>query len=185
MTLTAAFRCGKTALKAHIFLTGEVQTGKSTIIRCALHETGRRAGGFFTLTGKPQADGRAGVYLLAPGDGEDAMTPENCVGVRTGCGIGFTPFPEVFERRGTELIKRAEGCQVIVMDELGLMEEGAPAFQKTVLDCLLGETPVIGVIKPKQSKFLDAVRNSSRADVITVTPENRDCVLRDVIAYLK
>lgn len=166
-------------------MTGEVQVGKSTIIRRALYETGKSAGGFFTFTGKPRADGSAEVYLLAPDDGEETLAPESCVGVRTGRGLGFTALPEVFDRRGTELIKRAAGRQIIVMDELGLMEEDAPIFKKAVLDCIFGEKQVIGVIKPKKSEFLDAVRCNPRVTVITVTEENRESVLRCVIEFFK
>ncbi len=59
------------------------------------------------------------------------------------------------------------------MDELGFLESEAFAFQKKSLEILDGDTPVIGVIKPRSSDFLDLVRKHPRVEILEVTPENR------------
>ena len=48
----------------HVFLTGPVQIGKSTLIAAALEQLRpERLGGFRTVSAKPEADGSRPVYL--------------------------------------------------------------------------------------------------------------------------
>lgn len=48
----------------HVFLTGPVQIGKSTLIAAALDAIEpERLGGFRTVSAKPEADGSRPVYL--------------------------------------------------------------------------------------------------------------------------
>ena len=48
----------------HVFLTGPVQIGKSTLIAAALEQLRpERLGGFRTISAKPEADGSRPVYL--------------------------------------------------------------------------------------------------------------------------
>ena len=48
----------------HVFLTGPVQIGKSTLIAAALDALQpERLGGFRTVSAKPEADGSRPVYL--------------------------------------------------------------------------------------------------------------------------
>jgi nucleoside-triphosphatase len=61
----------------------------------------------------------------------------------------------------------------IVMDELGFLETGAPRFQAAVMDCLDGDVPILGVIKPDRTPFLDRVRAHKAVHLIEVTLENR------------
>lgn len=51
----------------HVFLTGPVQIGKSTLIAAALDALQpERLGGFRTVSAKPEADGSRPVYLHPP-----------------------------------------------------------------------------------------------------------------------
>ena len=51
--------------------------------------------------------------------------------------------PEVFDTLGAQLIKSAPEGGIILMDELGFLENDARAFQSTVMRALDGETPAV------------------------------------------
>ncbi len=76
--------------------------------------------------------------------------------------------PEAFERVGVSAVRRAiKDSRVVVMDELGRFELGAPAFLEAVREALDSQVPVIGVLKAESNQFLDAVR--ARRDTVCVT----------------
>lgn len=153
----------------HIFLTGAVGVGKSTILRQWLSAHPEvKIGGFRTVCGEA---GDMGVYLL-PADSPDTPHPAaNLVGIRRlgGCA-------EVFDRLGTAMLKQ-DDCDLVLMDELGFLESNAELFKCRVLELLDGETQVLGVLKAKSTPFLDAVQSHPKVRVLGVTEENREEVL--------
>lgn len=151
------------------FLTGAVQTGKSTAIRAFLcANPSLRPGGFLTVS--VPADAGFDVFIVPPGWTADDLTPESLVGRRMG---RRESRPEGFDRRGCELLSRS-GYDLILMDELGRMELGAHDFRAAVMAALDGDTPVLGVIKPEHNAFLDGVRAHGGVEVFPLTLENRN-----------
>ncbi|MBR4869427.1 MAG: hypothetical protein IKU12_01455, partial [Oscillospiraceae bacterium] len=57
----------------------------------------------------------------------------------------------------------------------------SPVFQAAVLSALEGPLPVLGVIKPRSTPFLDAVRSHPKVRVLEVTPETRDALLQQLL----
>ena len=110
----------------HLLLTGEVQVGKSTLIRRLLEaHPGWRVGGFQTVT---RWAGRQGsVHMIPACAGQEACTADNCVGLRNLDVKRPVSYPEVFDRVGPGLL-RPEGADLLLMDELGTMERQSPAF---------------------------------------------------------
>lgn len=162
----------------HLFLTGDIQVGKSTLLnRLLVRHPDWQVGGFRTVTRYgdiPNAIG--GVYLLPANGAWERYDADNRIGIRWGSSSSrpFDAFPSIFESKGISLLEYTEGCDVIWMDELGKMENHAPTFCRRVLDLLDGSIPVWGVIKPIATPLLDAVRNHPNTKVIPVTPENRN-----------
>lgn len=165
----------------HLFLTGEVQVGKSTLIqRLLAAHPDWQAGGFRTVT---RWQGRQGsVHLIPARAGMEACTADNCVGLRDLVVMRPVSRPEAFDRIGPELL-RPGWADLLLMDELGTMERQAQAFCGAVLGALDGSLPVLGVIKPRSSALLDAVRAHPRVRVVTVTRENRDELLSSLEAW--
>ena len=165
--------------KRHIFLTGEKQVGKSTIIRRFLEVTGllpEKLGGFRSEN-RPESDDRLSVYLVSPA-GTEELNRENRIMIRSP-GIReqrYHPeiFPEVFENKGVELLRSDGSESLILMDELGFAEEEAPSFQKAVLETLDGPVPVLGVLRQGPGEFLNQVASHPLVSVIRVTEENRE-----------
>lgn len=170
-------------MKLHTFLTGEIQTGKSTLIRRWLEAHPRlRTGGFRTVRGPRQADGSDCVHII-PAVGQAALTEENCVIRRRGVypERRLDVFTDVFDTVGTSLLQDAPECDVVVMDEIGFSEDGALDFRYRVLEVLAGKTPVIGVVRDRPGVLADAVRRQPGVRIITVTAQNRDAVLAELL----
>ena len=167
-----------------ILLTREVQVGTSTIIRKVTERhPDWKIGGFVTVKAPKGAqipqnwpEGQEflpdAVYICRAG--KPLFSSE--FGVVGDCGeFGFPKgFPEVFDRVGKRLAEDTSGCHLILMDELGFMENEAELFQEAVIETLKSGVPVLGVVKKKSSPFLDRVRALAGVRIIEVTEENRD-----------
>ena len=74
----------------HIFLTGDVQVGKSTIIRKTLLALQLQAiGGFRSISVPDLPDGAMSVYLIPAGDEHPMMGDWNRVGIRKAADAGL------------------------------------------------------------------------------------------------
>ena len=150
------------------FLTGPVQSGKSTAIRrffCA--KSALRQGGFLTVS--IPTDAGFDVFIVPPVWTERDLTPEALVGRRGGV---YGKYPEHFNGRGCALLA-AQESDILLMDELGRMELEAHAFRAAVLAAIASGTPVLGVIKPEHNEFLDEVRAQKGVELFPLTIENR------------
>ena len=150
------------------FLTGAVQTGKSTAIRrflCA--NSAISAGGCLTVS--IPTDAGFDVFIVPPVWTPDDLTPDALVGRRGGI---YEKHPESFDGRGCALLAEKD-CGILLMDELGRMELDAHAFRAAVLAAVNSGTPVLGVIKPEHNAFLDEVRAQSGVELFPLTTENR------------
>jgi len=156
----------------HIVLWGQRGVGKSTLARRLLEDWTGPVRGFVTRSSPPDADGFRSIYLYAANDPTPVEHTRNRVG-RTNR-TEHTMWPEVFDGLGVELL-RAQPGSLILMDELGFLEQDAAAFRRAVLRCLDGSIPVLAVIKHKTHiPFLQEIRKHPRVQLYQVTEENRD-----------
>lgn len=169
-------------MQSHIFLTGDIQVGKSTIIRKVIPELGITPGGFRTSWGDLLPDGSAELFLLGM---DEAPSSDRIAARRFGSGRGMTAFPEIFDEVGSRLLAEASSSPLIIMDELGFIEKNAAEFQKAVLSTLNGFIPVLGVVRNMQTPFLDKVRSHPNVEVIIVTKENREEIFEQVLEVCK
>ena len=167
----------------HIFLTGDVQVGKSTIIRKTLLALQLQAiGGFRSISVPDLPDGAMSVYLIPAGDEHPMMGDWNRVGIRKGCGRGIEKIPEAFERAGVQALVDAENMPLILMDEVGRMESAAARFSERILALLDGSAPILGVVqKIADTKLTNAIRTHPNVHVLTVTKENREELAGEVL----
>jgi len=159
----------------HVFLTGPVRIGKSTVISRAIAGLPLGLlGGFRTVsmaTSLPQA--LAEAYIVPAWEPKPALDRRHLIGIRWGEGL-YTAFPNAFETGGLDILREQRPAHLLLMDELGFMEQQAPDFCLEVLTKLDETTPVLGVIKPQSGLLLDAVRQHPAVKVMEVTRENRD-----------
>ncbi len=161
----------------HVFLTGEVQVGKSTIIKRWLDATGLRADGFKTYW-QPAADGGTDLYIHP--FGTPIVSELNFLAAHRSDNRRWV-YEAAFEQAAESFMYDCGKKDIIIMDELGFMESRAMAFQRAVMDILDRGDPVLGVIKPRPVPFLDAIRARGDVETISVTRENRDEILQELV----
>ena len=142
----------------HIFLTGPLQSGKSTAIARYLAGRPEAPGGFRTHWDR--AGGHLALELLETGETLTVATMEP---------HGVRADRAAFDAAGERLLSAPAGRRSLL-----LLERCSPVFQRAVFTLLDGPTPVLGVLRRhEKSPFWGPV--SRRADVrlLPLTVENR------------
>ena len=167
--------------RKHIVLQGERGAGKSTLIRKLANSMQCTVGGYLTRAVLNPEKGYKEIYMVPASFLYDPGDPDTAASVHGKlCGIAMNgvkeAYPDVFDTYGTQLIRAASEKQLIVMDEIGFMEEKAERFQKAVLSAFGGTVPVIAAIKAKDisTPFLEAVRSHENVQLIELDETNRD-----------
>ena len=157
-----------------ILICGPRGVGKSTLIRRLTALYPGPVSGFVTKR-ETVADGEGlfPIYIhpAACPEARRQYGPENLIGR---CDSRRSVrYPEVFDRLGPPLLTSGG---LLVMDELGFLENDAHRFQAAVLAALDGSTPVLAAIKPKETDFLRRVRQHPCGEVFYITPESREAL---------
>jgi len=167
----------------HIFLQGPRNVGKSTVIRKTLDILTEREplklGGFFTW--KSGADDPYVYLQSARHSGEKEVY--RVAGFDENKG-GFVSYIEAFEKEGVRLIKESKDAELIVMDELGYLESGAPKFKKAVLDAVAGDIPIFGVLRLGDVPWHADIKSSPLVSLFDVNEKNRDTLPRELARML-
>ena len=167
----------------HIFLTGEVQCGKSTVIDRVLAQLNCAIGGFRSGFDEHRDQTDRWLYMW-----DVAFPPTRDEAHYV---VRFTSDrPEVllhrFDEIGSSALRRARetGAQLIVMDECGRFEGKAEDFKHEIFSALDGDIPVLGVVRQGYHGWLDDIRNHPKVTVLTVTEENRDDLPAQILTLL-
>ena len=172
-------------MKRHLLICGERGVGKSTLIRRLLAENRREVGGFVTrrLTTADE-NGFFPIHLYPASQREEERRNEKANLVGTCDSRSSIRHPEVFDGLGVRLIESAPRGGLILMDELGFLENDAAAFQAAVLRALDGDTPVLAAVKPKDTPFLRAVRGHRNAELVFIDAENRSVLAEQLLPHI-
>ena len=162
----------------HILICGDVGTGKSTLIEKLLFHNKRPVYGFITRKLAEDQNGISQVYIHAANAKTLRCTAENRIG--TCSSLGGHGNPEVFDTVGVRLLKAPPGG-VLLMDELGFMENEAYAFRAAVLHSLDGDIPVLAAVKDRDTPFLQAVRTHRNAKLYWITRGNRNALYEEIL----
>ena len=154
----------------HVFLTGAKRVGKSTVLRKVLSGYPGNIGGFFTVRTDGVFPGKFTVHLCPAGENA-APDTDNLLFV---CREADRSAAERFDRLGCKALGDRAGCSLLVMDEIGPTEAEAARFRRAVLDCLDGDTPVLGVLQAPADRFWPEVVSHPSVLVLEITEENRD-----------
>lgn len=158
----------------HVFLTGAIQSGKSTIIDKVIKKENYQVMGFRT-----RKDENNDVYMYAAGmDLEQARCEENKVGsFVSGSMTGFTGR---FNALGKKYLAFPEDMAcgkhstLIIMDEIGRLEKDAEEFRDAVLQVLDGEISVLGVVRQGLPGWCSMIADRNDVRIIEVRDENRE-----------
>lgn len=165
-----------TGLSRHLFLTGDKQVGKSTLLRRLIEARKLDCAGFetraFFLNGE-----RRGFTL----HGRIEMPPyqNDCICCARIEEKRAVPVLPVFEENGVLILKRslASPAPFLLMDELGRLEREASGFIVQIEACLDADKRVLGVLQKCNSAHVARIAQRADVTVLTVTPENRDELL--------
>lgn len=179
----------------NIFLTGERNVGKTTIINKSITSLrtkwqnrkgiSLKVGGFQTFEGEEFSQGKSYVYLKSAEGFLDSRFSSAKIALRDKSSFSFKVYTEVFDEEGTFTLNKSTSSDIIIMDELGFMEKDAKVFQRRVMEILDGDIPVLGVVKLKSNDFLDRVRVHPNVNVITVTEGDRNEKLQEVQSLIE
>jgi nucleoside-triphosphatase len=159
----------------NIFLTGNIQVGKSTILNSFLTNYSGAIGGFQTKPHFTSENER--VYVLKSMNSFSKIKEDDkLICFPSGKGGRLLAITDTFEQLGVKILQECLIYEpnLIIMDELGVFETEALNFQEMVHKCLSSSIPVLGVIKNKANPFLDGLRSRKDIIIINVTKENRE-----------
>ena len=160
--------------RLHIFLTGEIQIGKTTIVEQVIKMLQVPIGGFRTYFGVDRFYEEKELYMNA------AWLPKEYnknLSIAT-FKKGMPPIvhTDIFNQYGGDWIHESrEFAKLMIMDECGRFESKAERFKEEIIKSLYDDIPILGVIKEvNDCDWLDLIRNHSKVNVITVNQENRN-----------
>lgn len=169
----------------HIFLTGERDIGKTTIInKVSRSLSSYKLGGFITFMGEDFEPGKNYIYMSSP----SSLMPKKVIALRDRVdrmAYGLQGYPEVFDTFGVGLLNDTIDSDLIIMDELGTIERESQIFQEKVFDILDGDTCVLGTLKASQDPFLERVGSKENVKVFEVNEDNRDDLPLIIIDLIK
>ncbi|MBQ0041071.1 MAG: hypothetical protein KBS56_03495 [Clostridiales bacterium] len=165
-------------MKKHIVIAGKRQVGKSTLVNRLLTDCDKPVYGFRTAVGGSLKKGYRSFFIHPASCTERSESEENHIG--DGNGVSPIFYTDVFDSYGVSCLE-AKSDGIIVMDELGFMENEAELFKSKVLECLDGDIPVIATAKAgMNTEFLNAVLNHPNADVYYIDEQNRDSLYEEL-----
>lgn len=162
----------------NIFLTGEIQVGKSTLLNKVISNLKGSIGGFQTNRTVSNDSKEFFIHSLLDKNYINKIATilfnENKTKV--------IPYTKSFEEIADSIIRKSINISdVIVLDELGFLESNAMNFQKSIFEALDSSKLVIGVLKARSTPFLDKIRERNDVIIYEVNKENRDSLLPDIL----
>lgn len=166
-----------------LFLTGEIQIGKSTAVSRALEQLDVCPSGFRTYFGVDRHSAEHSLYMCP------ANEPPRCDEEHAIAEFSAGEWPRFnlaqFEKIGLSCLADRSDARLILMDECGKLERDALRFQNRVLELLDGNTPILGVVRQDTAGWLDGIRHHPQTVLLTVTRENRDVIPDEIVRLLR
>lgn len=157
--------------KKHLFLTGQRQVGKSTLIRRLLERESRKLGGFYTVKTDRVFPGAHSVHMIRLESAEEPSV-ENMLFL---CDAPWgEEAAERFNELGCRAMRESRRAELLIMDELGPREARANAFLASVQEALDGDVPILGVLQKADAEHIERTARHFRVQVAEVTAANRN-----------
>jgi len=170
-------------MKQVYLLTGRPGTGKTSLIKQVVAQMKGQAGGFYTEEIRSQGV-REGFRLVTL-DGETAILAH--VRIRDPHRVGkYGVDIEALDGVGVPALERAaQQCTLVVVDEIGKMELFSPRFREAVSEVVASGKKVLGTIMLNPNPFADAIKRQPNVNLLTVTRENYETVLAELLKWVK
>lgn len=154
-----------------IVLSGEIGSGKSTVVRAAMRSLGwERPGGFFTHW--DGAERGAQQLYFETWSGERHLMARRIPAVPDA--VPYELDGANFVRIAVASLAEAAAGRPVVIDELGLIELDAAGFPEAVARLFRGPAPVLAVIQRRAlDRWLDAIGRERVTRRLDAAPANR------------
>lgn len=162
----------------NLFLTGKKGIGKTTLQKKVLDKLDVSIGGYTT---QRLFEGYYRKYV-AKSLYDNKEYPIIRVDSRDDSKVWFH---EVFEENLVPLLDKSLERDLIVLDELGCSENNIIKFTSKVFEILDSSKIVFGVLKEDNCEFINNIKKRKDVTLITVTEENRDYLLDEILSILK
>ncbi|HHX75328.1 MAG TPA: methyltransferase domain-containing protein, partial [Firmicutes bacterium] len=158
----------------NIFLTGDLRAGKSTLLNHLASSLPLSQVAGFRTSRYYQEKKLTGFYLediRHPVEVSDDKFIGRCIGDNY-----WVSLPATFDAYGVKILDEClrEKPELVIMDELGFFENDAHRFQEKVFAVLDSPLPVLGVLKKKDTEFLNRIRARDDILLFEITPANRE-----------
>ncbi|MBD3271825.1 MAG: AAA family ATPase [Elusimicrobia bacterium] len=157
-------------LPQHIFITGTVGVGKTTLIKESLLPWIASAGGFYTE--EVRTNGRRQGFMLKTLHGEETLFALK--GRKNPHRIGkYGVDINAFEEIGVSALEDAlKNKKIIVIDEIGSMELLSPKFHEVFLRLLSSDRNLLATIRLNSQPFTDDISRFERKKMFHLSHEN-------------
>lgn len=164
-----------------LVIVGCSGSGKSTAIRRLLKYVKRPIWGLWSEKLPAAYNLPAPVYLHSYRE-PICYSGENRIGI---CENRHAQsFPEVFETLGVETLRQIPEGSLVLLDEIGVMESEAFAFQKELFRLLDGNYDVVVAVRDKHTPLLDAIRNHPKVVCVLAEAANSERFCQEAAARL-
>lgn len=164
----------------NLFLTGQIGIGKSTLLKKIIEKINLSIGGY--ITEKTIKDSIKIFTVRSLYNGIEKHTIAKIYTKDASKKVFVNSFNSI---AASVLHMSLKYRDLIVLDELGFMENDINSFTSKVYELLDSNKVVFGVLKDHDCEFLNNIRKREDTLIIKITKENRDKILEDIISILK
>ena len=170
-------------MKQVYLLTGKPGTGKTSLIKQAVAGMGSKAGGFYTE--EIRSEGVRLGFRLVTLDGQSAILAH--VNIHSPYRVSkYGVDIDNLDRVGVSaLLKAAQQCDLVVVDEIGKMELFSANFREAILQIINSGKRVLGTIMLNANPWADAIKLKPQVNLVVVTRANYYQVLEGLLNWLK
>ena len=170
-------------MKQVYLLTGRPGSGKTSLVKQVVARIPGQAGGFYTE--EIRTRGVREGFRLVTLDGETVILAHVKIHSRHRVGK-YGVDVEALDGVGVPALERAaRHCDLVVVDEIGKMELFSPRFREAVSQVVASGKKVLGTIMLNPNPFADAIKRQPNVNLLTVTRENYETVLAELLKWVK
>jgi len=168
----------------NIFITGAIHIGKSTILNKVIDSLPNlKVGGFRTLPIYGENKKKGFTFESLEG------TRKTFAHVDLNAENQFDIYQfdyEVFEKIGIFSLKKAlVESDLVLMDEIGMMEQSAAKFNKMIIRCLNSSKMVFGAFQQRATWFAEILQDRGDTNIFVITAANRNFIAEQIIELIR
>ncbi|WP_276934611.1 nucleoside-triphosphatase [Dielma fastidiosa] len=171
-------------MSKHLFLTGEKKVGKSSAIKKFLSIALPDFSGYQTQP--VMINERIRGYALHSFEALDEEENDVIISVRAGVRRNIC-VEGIFDTIGVKIIQAAVAAdaELVIIDELGKLEDNAPDFQAAIKQLLDSNHRVLGVLQKKESKMSALLNERDDCEIIEISEADRDMAVDKISQWYR